>query len=95
MAYLFEDSEIEETIAPYIMARIIDAEEFLSEYPWQIQPEDLKLHFRIRDDIDVYKRQLHIHQSDNAQLFCYLSRIILDSLNLLVRQSLRLSLIHI
>ena len=49
MAYLFEDSEIEETISPYIMARIIDAGQFLAEYPWQIQPEDLKLHFRITD----------------------------------------------
>lgn len=42
MAYLFEDSEIEETIAPYIMARIVDVENFLQEYPWQIQPEDFK-----------------------------------------------------
>ena len=30
MAYLFEDSEIEETIAPYIMARIVDVENFLA-----------------------------------------------------------------
>ncbi len=49
MAYLFEDSEITETISPYIMARIIDVREFLSEYPFQIQPEDFKLHFRVHD----------------------------------------------
>ena len=39
MAYLFEDSEITETISPYIMARIIDVRKFLAEYPFQIQPE--------------------------------------------------------
>jgi len=51
MAYLFEDSEIEETIAPYIMARIVDVENFLQEYPWQIQPEDFKIHFRVTDGL--------------------------------------------
>ena len=51
MAYLFEDSEIEETIAPYIMARIVDVESFLQEYPWQIQPEDFKIHFRVTDGL--------------------------------------------
>lgn len=33
MAYLFEDSEIEETIAPYIMARIVDVESFCRSIP--------------------------------------------------------------
>ena len=51
MAYRFEDSEIEETIAPYIMARIVDVENFLQEYPWQIQPEDFKIHFRVTDGL--------------------------------------------
>ena len=51
MAYLFEDSEITETISPYIMARIIDVREFLAEYPFQIQPEDLKLHFLVHDEM--------------------------------------------
>ena len=49
MAYLFEDSEITETISPYIMARIVNVEEFLSEYPYQAQPEDFKLHFLVHD----------------------------------------------
>ena len=51
MAYLFEDSEITETISPYIMARIINVQEFLSEYPYQVQPEDFKLHFRVHDEM--------------------------------------------
>lgn len=51
MAYLLEDSEITETVSPYIMARIIDAEAFLREYPWQVQPEDFRIHFRVTDEM--------------------------------------------
>ena len=29
MAYLFDDSEITETISPYIMARVVDVKEFI------------------------------------------------------------------
>ena len=49
MAYLFDDSEITETISPYIMARIVDVREFLADYPYQVQPEELKLHFLVHD----------------------------------------------
>lgn len=51
MAYLFEDSEITETISPYIMARIVDVRDFLEDYPYQIQPEDFKIHFRVTDNL--------------------------------------------
>ena len=33
------------------MARIVDVESFLQEYPWQIQPEDFKIHFRVTDGL--------------------------------------------
>lgn len=49
MAFLFEDSEMVENIEPYIMARIVDAEEFFLEYPFPLQP-DFKIHFRIHDE---------------------------------------------
>ena len=39
MAFLFEDSEMVENIEPYIMARIVDAEEFFLEYPFPLQPD--------------------------------------------------------
>ncbi len=54
MAYLFEDSEITETISPYIMARIVDVAAFLNGYPFQIQPEDLKIHFRVTDPLAAW-----------------------------------------
>ena len=43
MAYLFEDSEITETISPYIMGRIIHVKDFLEDYPYQVTPEDFKM----------------------------------------------------
>ena len=36
MAFLLEDSEIQEEIEPYIMARIVDFEEFIRQYPFDI-----------------------------------------------------------
>ena len=51
MAYLFEDSEITETISPYIMARIVNVRGFLLYYPYQIQPEDFKIHFKVHDEM--------------------------------------------
>ena len=51
LAYLLEDSEITENISPYIMARIINVEEFLREYPYLIQPEDFKIHFKVHDEM--------------------------------------------
>ena len=51
MAYLFEDSEITETISPYTMARIVNVRSFLLYYPYQIQPEDFKIHFKVHDEM--------------------------------------------
>lgn len=49
MAYIFDDSEITETIEPYIMARIVDVREFLDEYPFPNMPDDFKVLFRVTD----------------------------------------------
>lgn len=51
LAFLLEDSEITETIAPYIMARIVDAHNFLLQYPFQIITEDLHVHFILHDEM--------------------------------------------
>lgn len=51
MAYLFEDSEITETISPYIMARIVNVQDFLEYYPFQTQPEDFKIQFKVHDKL--------------------------------------------
>lgn len=49
IAFQFEDSEIDETIKPYVMARIVDVCRFFEEYSFQFVDDKLKLFFRIRD----------------------------------------------
>lgn len=51
MAFLLEDSEIQEEIEPYIMARIVDFEEFIRQYPFDIISIHDDLHFIIDDPI--------------------------------------------
>ena len=51
LAFLFDDSEIEETISPYVMARIVDVREFLLAYNWQNMPEDLRIFFQVTDPL--------------------------------------------
>lgn len=51
MAFLLEDSEIQEEIEPYIMARIVDFEEFIRQYPFDIISIHDDLHFIIDDPV--------------------------------------------
>ena len=51
LAFLLEDSEITETIAPYIMARIVDVREFILQYPFQVMPEDFHIHLIVHDNM--------------------------------------------
>lgn len=51
LAFLLEDSEITETIAPYYMARIVDVREFILQYPFQVMPEDFHIHLIVHDNM--------------------------------------------
>ena len=51
MAFLLEDSEIEEKIQPYMMARIVDFEAFMRDYPFDIVSTKDKLHFILDDPV--------------------------------------------
>ena len=51
MAFLLEDSEIQEEIEPYIMARIVDFEAFMKKYPFDIISIHDDLHFVIDDPV--------------------------------------------
>ncbi len=51
MAFLLEDSEIQEEIEPYIMARIVDFEAFIARFPFDIIPTHDQLHFVISDPV--------------------------------------------
>lgn len=49
LAFLLEDSQITETIEPYFMARIVDAEQFLANYPYD--DETSGFHFQVTDPV--------------------------------------------
>lgn len=51
MAFLLEDSEIQEEIEPNVMARIVDFEAFIRKYPFDIISIHDDLHFVIRDPV--------------------------------------------
>lgn len=70
MAYLFEDSEITETISPYIMARIVNVRDFLEEYPYQIQPEDFKLHFKVHDSMAPWNEGDYMVSWHDGETLC-------------------------
>lgn len=49
LAFLLEDSEIKETIAPYYMARIVDIQLFLDQYPFQPPEQRYQFTFKLHD----------------------------------------------
>ena len=49
IAFSLYDSDIKETIRPYIMGRIIDVEQFLLQYRFQCETEDLKFTLHVHD----------------------------------------------
>ncbi|RUS46954.1 enhanced intracellular survival protein Eis [Cohnella sp. AR92] len=49
LAFLLEDADIKETISPYYMARIVDLEQFISEYPFKPDTMDREWTFTLDD----------------------------------------------
>lgn len=49
LAFLLEDGDIKETIAPYFMARIVDIRLFIEQYPFQKQDQESRLVFKLHD----------------------------------------------
>lgn len=49
LAFLLEDSQIKETIEPYYMARIVDVEKFLGQFPFTAFSEPF--HFQVSDPV--------------------------------------------
>lgn len=70
LAFLLEDSEITETIAPYIMARIVDVAEFISQYPFQIITEELHLHFVVSDEMAPWNQGNFEVYWEDAEVRC-------------------------
>jgi len=49
LAFILEDGDIKETIAPYFMARIVDIKLFIEQYPFKMQESDCQLVFKLHD----------------------------------------------
>ena len=49
LAFWLEDGDIKETIAPYYMARIVDAKQFIAQYPFRAIGTDIQMTFMLDD----------------------------------------------
>jgi predicted acetyltransferase len=49
LAFWLEDGDINETISPYFMARIVCAQQFITHYPFKATGSDIKLTFMLED----------------------------------------------
>lgn len=56
LAFLLEDSEIEECIKPFFMARIVDVEEFMMKFPFIVKDYRKCIHFIIEDPLLEWNR---------------------------------------
>lgn len=68
LAFWLEDGDIKETIAPYYMARIVDAEQFIAQYPFRKMNTDIQLKFKLDDPILEWNQGVFtLHVSDTGQ----------------------------
>lgn len=51
LAFLLEDAEIKEVISPYYMARIVDLEQFIAQYPFKMDDKERKWTFTLNDPL--------------------------------------------
>lgn len=71
IAFLLEDSEIKETIRPYIMARITDIKGFINNYPFLRKPKNKKINLIIKDDMAKWNNaSFMIYWNEDKQTVC-------------------------
>ena len=71
IAFLLEDSEIKETIRPYIMARITDVKGFINNYPFLRKPKNKKINLIIKDDMAKWNNaNFMIYWNEDKQTVC-------------------------
>ncbi|KEQ21966.1 GNAT family N-acetyltransferase, partial [Paenibacillus tyrfis] len=51
LAFLLEDADIHETISPYYMARIVDIEQFVAQYPFKADTHKREWTFTLNDPL--------------------------------------------
>lgn len=70
LAFLLEDSEITETIEPYIMARIIDIKEFILKYPFQVMPENIHIVLKVEDEMAPWNNNTFLVYWKDNKSYC-------------------------
>lgn len=70
IAFQFDDSEIKETIQPYIMARIVDVESFMEQYPFQIKDENVKFYFKVHDPVCKWNEGIFYLHFEDEEAIC-------------------------
>ncbi len=71
IAFLLEDSEIKETIRPYIMARITDVKGFINNYPFLRKPKNKKINLIIKDEMAKWNNaSFMIYWNEDKQTVC-------------------------
>lgn len=71
IAFLLEDSEIKETIRPYIMARITDVKGFINDYPFLRKPKNKKINLIIKDNMAKWNNgSFLIYWDENKNTVC-------------------------
>ncbi|WP_338469617.1 GNAT family N-acetyltransferase [Niallia sp. XMNu-256] len=72
LAFWLDDGDIKETIAPYYMARIIDVEQFIAQYPFQKIGTETKITFQLEDPMADWNSgnfTLYVSESGEGKLW--------------------------
>jgi predicted acetyltransferase len=68
LAFWLEDGDIKETIAPYYMARIVDAQQFIAQYPFRAIGIDTEITFKLDDPMVEWNKGIFtLHVSATGQ----------------------------
>ncbi len=70
IAFQFDDSEIKETIQPYIMARIVDVEKFMEWYPFQVKDDNYKFYFQVNDPVADWNNGIFYLHFEGGKAIC-------------------------
>lgn len=71
LAFLLEDADIKETISPYFMARIVDLEQFIAQYPFKPDTEAREWTFTLDDPLLSWNQgvfTLHVTTEGKGQV---------------------------
>lgn len=85
LAFLLEDSEIEEMIKPFFMARIVDVEEFIRKFPFTNKETKNKFTFVVEDSLLEWNNGNFAITWDDKENICISRHVVGDMIKLDIR----------